>query len=92
MTHTMGIKMFVKIILYIMTHTLRIKKSNEKSTKIAFIVIYDAILSLTLKGRPVEPNFRQGLYLKSYLSLYQAVSAFGLNKSFDIAKEDYVGG
>ena len=46
----------------------------------------------SIHNRPFEPNFEQGLYLKSYLSLYQAVSAFGLNKSFDIAKEDYIGG
>ena len=46
----------------------------------------------SIHNRPFEPNFEQGLYLKSYLSLYQAVSAFGLNKSFDIAKEDYNGG
>ena len=45
-----------------------------------------------IHNRPFERNFEQGLYLKSYLSLYQAVSAFGLNKSFDIAKEDYIGG
>ena len=29
-----------------------------------------------IHNRPFEPNFRQGLYLKSYLSLYQAASAF----------------
>ena len=46
----------------------------------------------SIHNRPLEPNFRQRLYLKSYLSLYQAVSAFGLNKLFGIAKEDYVGG
>ena len=47
----------------------------------------------SIHNRPFEPNFGQGLYLKSCLSLYQAVSAFGLNKSFDIAKEeDYNGG
>ena len=46
----------------------------------------------SIHNRPFEPNFEQGLYLKTYLSLYQAVSAFGLNKSFDIAKEDYNGG
>ena len=46
----------------------------------------------SIHNRPFEPNFEEGLYLKSYLSLYQAVSAFGLNKSFDIAKEDYNGG
>ena len=46
----------------------------------------------SIHNRPFEPNFEQGLYLKSYLSLYQAVSAFGLNKSFHIAKEDYNGG
>ena len=46
----------------------------------------------SIHNRPFEPNFGQGLYLKSYLSLYQAVSAFGLNKSSDIAKEDYNGG
>ena len=34
----------------------------------------------SIHNRPFEPNFEQGLYLKSYLSLYQAVSAFGLNK------------
>ena len=45
-----------------------------------------------IHNRPFDPIFGQGLYLKSYLSWYQAVSAFGLNKSFDIAKEDYVGG
>ena len=67
------------------------KNQNKKSNKITVFVIDDAISSLTLKGRPLKPNFRQGLYLKSYLSLYQAVSAFGLNKSFDIAKEDYIG-
>ena len=43
--------MFVKIILYILIHTLRMKKSNKKSNKIAFFVIHDAILSLTLKGK-----------------------------------------
>ena len=43
----------------------------------------------SIHNRLFEPNFEQGLYLKSYLSLYQAVSAFGLNISFDIAKEDY---
>ena len=46
----------------------------------------------SIHNKPFELNFRQVLYLKSYLSLYQAVSAFGLNKSFDIAKKDYVGG
>ena len=46
----------------------------------------------SIHNRPFEPNFEQGLYLKSYLSLYQAFSAFGLNKSFYIAKEDYNGG
>ena len=46
----------------------------------------------SIHNRPFEPYFEQGLYLKSYLSLYQAVSAFGLNKSFAIAKEDYNGG
>ena len=45
-----------------------------------------------IHNRHFEPNFGQGLYLKSYLSLYQAVSAFDLNKSFDKAKEDYNGG
>ena len=53
--------------------------------------ISNAVLSLILNGKPFKPNFRQRLYLKSYVSLYQAVSAFGLKKSFDIAKEDYVG-
>ena len=66
--------------------------ANKNQNEIAFFVIDDAILSLTLKGRPFKPNFGQGLYLRSYLSLYQAVSAFGLNKSFDIAKKDYVCG
>ena len=46
----------------------------------------------SIHNSPFEPNFRQGLYLKSYLSLYQAVSAFGLSKAFDIVKEDYVVG
>ena len=46
----------------------------------------------SIHNRPFEPDFENGLYLKSYLSMYQAVSALGLNKSFDIAKEDYVGG
>ena len=91
MTHTLRIRMFVKIILFIMTHTFQIKNQNKKLNTLAFFVIYDAILSLTLKGRSLKPNIRQGLYMKSYLSLYQAVSAFGLNKSFDIAKEDYDG-
>ena len=42
----------------------------------------------SIHNRPFEPDFRQELYLKSYLSLYQTVSAFGLNKPF----EGYVGG
>ena len=39
--------MFVKMILYILIHTLEIKKSNKR----AFFVIDDTILSLTLKGK-----------------------------------------
>ena len=37
-----------------MTHTLQIKNQNKKSNKIAFFVIDDAILSLTLKGKSVS--------------------------------------
>ena len=43
----------------------------------------------SIHNRPFEPDFEHDLYLKSYMSLYQATAALGLNKSFDIAKEDY---
>ena len=43
----------------------------------------------SIHNRPFEPDFEHGLYLKSYMSLYQATAALGLNKSFDITKEDY---
>ena len=37
-----------------------------------------------IHNRPFELDFDNGLYLKSYLSLHQAVSVIGANKSFDI--------
>lgn len=46
----------------------------------------------SVHNRPFEPNFEAGLYLKSYLSMYQAVSAVGQNKSFDVSKEEYANG
>lgn len=46
----------------------------------------------SIYNRPFEPNFTEGVYLKSYLSLHQALGSLGLNKSFDITKEDFIGG
>ena len=46
----------------------------------------------SVHNRPFEPNFEQKLYLKSYLSMHQAVSALAQNKSFNITKEEYAKG
>ena len=46
----------------------------------------------SIYNRPFEPNFADKLYLRSYLSLHQAVSSFGHDKSFNISKKDYIGG
>jgi hypothetical protein len=46
----------------------------------------------SIHNRPFEPDFENNLYLQSYMSMYQTVSALGLNKSFDISKHDYANG
>ena len=46
----------------------------------------------SIHNRPFEPDFEHGLFLKSYLSLHQAVSAIGANKSFDITKDEFEAG
>ena len=46
----------------------------------------------SIHNRPFEPDFEHGLFLKSYLSLHQAASAIGANKSFDITKAEFEAG
>lgn len=46
----------------------------------------------SMYNRPFEPDFDQNLYLRSYMSLYQAVASLGQNKSIGIDMNDYVGG
>ena len=46
----------------------------------------------SIYNRPFEPNFEQKLYLRSYMSLYQAVASLGQNKSFGLNMDDYAGG
>ena len=46
----------------------------------------------SIHGKPFEPDFTNGLTLRSYLSLFNATKSIGADKSFGITKEEYDAG
>ncbi|XP_045183462.2 uncharacterized protein F54H12.2-like [Mercenaria mercenaria] len=43
----------------------------------------------TIHNKPYTPDFDNGEYLRSYMSLYQATGALGVNRSIDLSMGEY---
>nr|XP_022290465.1 uncharacterized protein F54H12.2-like [Crassostrea virginica] len=62
-------------------------RSNERVKKLEV-----SINGETISTRPYEPDFQGGLYLRSYLSLYQGLGKLGEDWAPDITLEEYKNG
>ena len=51
-----------------------------------------AVNGTSIHNKPFEPDFENGNYLQSYMSLYQATGALGQNRSMGISLEAYGAG
>ena len=45
-----------------------------------------------IPGKPLQPNFEKGVYVKSYQSLYTALNKFGQDEGNQISRNDYAQG